>query len=128
MLQRHMFDDVLDAVAPSAVPAGWPAITLRENDNAFVLEAEVPGLKGEEISIVVEKGTLVLSGARKTDAPAGYRVLVRERVPARFSRTLALPARVDAENVAAKLANGVLTITLPKVAEARPRQIAVKVG
>lgn len=128
MLQRHMFDDVFDAIAPTAAPAGWPSITLRENDDAFVLEAELPGITHEEISIVVEKDIIVLSGERKTDAPAGYRVLVRERVPARFSRKLALPARVDADKVDAKLVNGVLTITLPKAAEARPRPIAVKAG
>jgi HSP20 family protein len=132
-IQRH-FDDVFGAGAPSFVAAEpygaapWPAIALHENDDAFVLRAEVPGLTQDDVSLVVENDTLVVSGERKIDSPDGYRAVVRERVPARFSRKVTLSSRIDAARVEAKLANGILTITLPKASEAKKRQIAVKVG
>lgn len=129
-LQRHMDDVFFDVFAPAATRdlSQWPAVALTEREDAFVLQAEVPGMKEEELSLVVENDEIVLSGERKLEPPAGYRALARERVPARFTRKLVLSKRVDADQVSATLANGVLTVTLPKAAEARPRSIAVKAG
>jgi HSP20 family protein len=129
LLQRHMDDVFFDSVAPLARDAAaFPPLVLSERDDAFVLQAEVPGMKESDLSIVVENDEILFSGERKIEAPEGFRTLVRERLPARFSRKLLLSKRVDADKVSAELANGILTVTLPKAAEARPRPIPVKVS
>ena len=106
--------------------ASFPAINAFETRDAFVVKAEVPGLAEGDLAVSVEDGALILRGERKAQAPEGYAVHLRERAPVAFSRTLALPARVDADSVHATLKDGLLTITLPKAKEALPRQIAVK--
>lgn len=105
-----------------------PASTLSFDDDGsnFVLRAEVPGLTENDFQINLAGNTLTLKGERKVDAPEGYTVHRRERSAFRFARSLELPARVESEKVTATLKNGVLTVTLPKAAEAQPRQIAVK--
>lgn len=92
----------------------------------FVLRAEVPGLSENDFQINLAGNTLTLKGERKVEPPEGYTVHRRERTAFNFARSLELPARVDAEKVTATLKHGVLTLTLPKAAEAQPRQIAVK--
>jgi HSP20 family protein len=112
--------------AGEAYGAGWPRAELRDAGAELVLEAEVPGLSDKDITLTVTQDTLGLAGERKADAPEGYAVHRRERGQQRFSRSFALPTKVDVERVAATVKNGVLTVTLPKAAESRPRQIAVK--
>jgi HSP20 family protein len=107
-------------------PAGWPAINVFETKDSFVVKAEVPGLAESDVAVSVEDGVLVVRGERKSQSPEGYTVHLRERAPVAFSRSVTLPARVDAEGVTATLKEGLLTITLPKAKEGRPRQIAVK--
>jgi len=105
----------------------YPAINVWEDDNTIYAEAELPGLVQEHIEVYVTEGNqLTLQGERKpVERPTGawHR---RERGFGKFSRTLTLPADVDADKVEARLEHGVLHITLPKSATARPRKIAVK--
>jgi HSP20 family protein len=111
---------------PRRAQPGWPAINAFETKDAFVVKAEVPGLAESDLAVSVEDGVLVVRGERKSHLPEGYAVHLRERAPVAFSRTVSLPARVDADRVTATLKDGLLTITLPKAKEALPRQIAVK--
>lgn len=104
----------------------WPRANLRDSGGELVLEAEVPGLTEKDITLTVTQDTLALAGERKAEVPDGYAVQRRERVGQKFSRSFALPSRVDVERATAAVKNGVLTVTLPKAADARPRQIAVK--
>ena len=104
----------------------WPRAELRDTGSDLVLEAEVPGLSDKDIQLTVTQDTLGLAGERKADAPEGYSVHRRERGHQRFARSWALPTKIDADRVAATVKNGVLTVTLPKAAEARPRQITVR--
>ncbi len=106
--------------------AAWPPTNVFETKDAFVVQADVPGLAEGGVSVSVEEDALVIRGERKSDVPEGYKVHVRERAPVAFTRSLGLPGRIDAEGVTATLKDGVLTITLPKTKEAIPRQIAVK--
>lgn len=104
----------------------WPRISVRDNGAELLLRAEVPGVSENDLNITVEQGSLTLRGERKLDLPEGYSVHRRERPMAAFARSFTLPSPVDAEKVAAKLKHGVLEMTLPKAAEARPRHIQVR--
>ena len=96
--------------------------------NAFVLKADLPGVREADLSVSLEQDVLTLAGQRRGDAPEGYAAYRQERAPFRFSRSFALPTKVDPEKTSAVLEHGVLTVTLEKAAEVKPRQIAVRVG
>jgi len=125
----HVFDD-RSGTGPSRERgwrrATWPAVNVVETKEAFVYRAEVPGLGEGDVVVQVEDDSLLLRGERKSDAPGGYEVHLRERAPITFARKLPLPGRVDAEGVTATMKDGVLTVTLPKAKDTLPRQIAVK--
>lgn len=109
---------------------GWttwtPAADLYETNEEFVLEIGLPGFRHEDIEVTVERGILTVSGqrpARQEDESFTYHV--REHTYERFSRSFQLPASVNADDVTAEFENGMLVVTLPKAAEAKPRRIAV---
>lgn len=104
----------------------WPNTCLRDEGEAFVVRAEVPGLSEKDIDVTVTGDTLSLHGERKADVPEGYTAHRKERSNFTFSRSFVLPTKVDAEKASATVKNGVLELTLPKAAEAQPRKIAVK--
>jgi HSP20 family protein len=99
---------------------------LRDAGSEYVVTAEVPGLGEKDVEVTLHQDVLTLRGERKADAPEGYRAHRQERASTRFSRSFALPVKVDAEKVTARVRNGLLTVTLPKVPESQPRQIAVR--
>jgi HSP20 family protein len=101
-------------------------VTFEDDGSNFVLRADVPGLSESDIQINLAGNTLTLRGERKLEVPEGHSVHRRERSAVRFAKSYELPARVDADKVNATLKHGVLTLTLPKAAEAQPRQISVK--
>jgi HSP20 family protein len=94
-----------------------PAVDVVEDDQKLELFADVPGVKQEDLDIQVEKDVLTIRGERKGTRQAGS-----------FSRAFTLPKHVDVEKIAASLKDGVLTLTLPKRAEAQPRAIKVSVA
>ena len=105
----------------------YPALNMTEEGDTFFVRAELPGVKGENLDISVVEGRLVIRGERKIEAEekeTNYHR--REREAGFFRRTIALPAKVDADKVSASMKNGVLTIALPKSEEAKPRKINVK--
>jgi HSP20 family protein len=106
----------------------YPAVNVWEETDAFHVEAELPGLKQEDLQIVVSHRTQVtIAGEHKPAAgESGWHR--RERPVGKFERVLTFPAPLDADKVVAKLENGVLHLTLPKAEEARPRRIPVTVG
>jgi HSP20 family protein len=122
---RRELDRLLGELDRSATPS-VSTLSFEDDGNNFVLRADVPGLTENDFHIDLAGQTLTLKGERKVEAPEGYTVHRRERSAFNFARSLELPARVDADKVTATLKNGVLTLTLPKAAEAQPRQIAVK--
>lgn len=107
-------------------PATWPRINVLDSGANVVVTADVPGLTDKEIDVSLEDGVLTVSGERKELAPEGYTVLRRERAALGFTRSVALPFKVDAEKTTATVKDGVLTIALAKAPETRPRQIAVR--
>jgi HSP20 family protein len=98
-------------------------INVREEDEAYVLSTLVPGLKSDELNIQVLEDVVRIAGEYKADE-SNY--LVRELPSGSFTRTLRLPAPIDAEHVEADITNGVLTLRLPKAESARPKQIKIK--
>jgi HSP20 family protein len=104
----------------------FPRLSLADTSAALVLEAELPGLGEKDVQITIHQDVLTMSGERQNDAPQGWFVHRQERRPVKFSRSFALPCKVDPEKSTATLKNGVLTITLAKAASAQPRQIAVR--
>lgn len=105
-----------------------PAVDILHNDQALVIRADVPGCRIEDIDLSIEDGILALRARPHGAAPDGYEILHRGLGDVVFIRRFALPDLVDAGAVKAAVANGVLTVTLPKRQEARPRRIAVSVG
>lgn len=115
----------------AARPVTWtPAVDVYEDEKKIVLTADLPGVEDKDLAISVEKNVLTVKGERRAESPVegkeGYRRL--ERVQGAFTRAFTLPQTVDAEHIAADLKAGVLTLTLPKKAEAQPRQIKVSVA
>lgn len=100
-------------------------LTLRDAGKELVLTAELPGLSDKDIELTIERGTLSLRAERKPTAPEGFKALRNERAHVRFAETIELPADVDEEAVSASLKDGVLVVTLPKAAAAKPRRIPV---
>jgi len=98
-------------------------VNVREEDDAYVLSALVPGLKSDEVNIQVLEDVLRIQGEYKADE-SNY--LVRELPNGSFTRTLRLPAEIDADQVEANITEGVLTLRLPKAESARPKQIKIK--
>ena len=99
-------------------------VNIREEDEAYTLSALVPGLKADDLHIQVLEDIIRIEGEYKLD-DAEY--LMRELPNGSFTRTLRLPAAIEADKVEAKIADGVLTLTLPKAESARPKKIKVEV-
>jgi HSP20 family protein len=109
--------------------AWMPAVDIFEtNDRAFVVKAELPDMKREDINVTFENGVLTLSGERKAEFDDAQGTFHRsERVYGRFTRSFTLPATVDAHRINASYKDGVLTIRVPQREDAKPRQIAVDI-
>lgn len=106
---------------------GWtPAVDIRETEDAYEVTAELPGMKKDEVEITLENNLLRLSGERSFEKDTSKESYHRmERVYGSFSRAFSLPQRVDSEKVTAAFADGILTVTVPKADEAKPRKIDI---
>ena len=107
--------------------SGWsPAVDLYQNNDNVVAVVELPGMRKEEIEISLNDGTLTISGERQKGASNGEKAERSERYDGKFRRSITLPTPVDANKVSATYRDGILTITLAKAEEAKPKQIQVK--
>jgi HSP20 family protein len=110
--------------------AGWsPELDVEETDDGYVLHVELPGVRTEDIEIGIEEDVLTIDGKRdfyEEKEAEGFRRV--ERRFGSFHRAVRLPGKVDADAVKASYDDGLLTVTIPKVAEARPHRIAVTGG
>jgi HSP20 family protein len=116
------------ALSEDTARGTWvPPVDIRETDEAFVVTAELPGLTKDDIQITLENNVLRLSGERrfvKEEEKDNYHRI--ERAYGAFSRVFTLGGGVDAERVAANFQDGVLTISVPKKEETKPRRIAIQ--
>ncbi len=103
-----------------------PAVDIRETEDAYQVHAELPGLTKDDIQITIENNVLKLSGERRFEKDTKEEEYHRiERAYGSFTRAFSLPSRVDSERVEASFQDGILTVTVPKAAEARPRKIEI---
>ncbi len=108
--------------------ASWPAASLSDEGASFLVRVDLPGVAEKDLDISLHDGVLAIKGSRKVDVPEGYTAHRREREDLAFTRTVTLPARVDAEKTNATMKDGVLTIEITKVPEAQPRKVNVRVA
>src|SRR6478609_9896894 len=106
-----------------------PLVDIYEDEHTIALKMEVPGIDEKDIDVRLENNTLTVHGERKIEKEEKEENFRRvERRYGSFTRTFTLPQTVDTENVSATYDKGVLKITLPKKAEAKPKQIKVNIG
>ncbi len=128
---REEIDRLFEApLARTSEFLGWaPAFDVYEEKDNFVVKAELPGMKKEDISVSLHDGNLIISGERKNEVKSeGAEVYRAERYVGKFQRSVSLPMPVIAGKVTAEYKDGILTVTLPKSEEAKPKQIEVQVG
>ena len=130
---RREIDRLFDSFWTGDVPSGntlWvPPMDIVERDGDIRCSLELPGLKVEDVNITVENGVLTISGERKyehEEDQGGSRFV--ERRYGRFERSFTLPEYVDADHITADYENGVLTVVLPKTAEAKARRVEIRSG
>lgn len=127
----RLFDVPLSELARASLflNGATPAVDVYEDKENFVVKAELPGMKKDDIDVSLHDGTLSISGERKSEEKVENGEVHRsERFFGRFQRTVALPSSVDAGKIKAQYKDGVLTVTLPKAEEAKPKQINVQVN
>ena len=122
---EQLWDDADGAQRPTPMGTHWPRLNLMDRGDSVVVMVEVPGIDERAVSVQVNNDLLTIEGDRRNRAPDGYVPYRQERPSLKFARAVVLPCKVDLERTTATASEGVLTITLPKAPEARPRQIAV---
>jgi HSP20 family protein len=127
---NRMFDTSLRRFTMGEYEGAFlPAIDLVDEKDKFIVRAELPGMKKEDVHVVLQDNWLTISGEKKHEAESKETNYYRtERVYGTFTRRLELPTGVDAKKIDAQFKDGVLHISLPKTEEAKPREIEVKVN
>ena len=128
MNRSSSFNDEGDEATPAR--ADWmPVVDIFEDDSTYRIEAEVPGVTREDISVTVDKGILSLRGERRSkEGDNKGQVHRTERCHGSFRRSFRIPEDAEAETVKAEFKNGLLSVTLSKVEQPQPKQVEVKVS
>lgn len=110
--------------------ADWaPLVDITEDEKEFVIKAELPGLKKEEVKVTVEEGVMMISGERKVEKEEKTKKYHRiERSYGKFERSFTLPDKADASKVAAEFKDGVLQVHLPKTEKPANKAVEVKIA
>jgi HSP20 family protein len=127
MLDRMMDRTFSDFPSMSSIFEGGVPIDVLQTDDNVIVKATTPGLKPEDLKISITGDTINIGGEvkeEKEEEDARYHI--RERQVSSFSRSIVLPTSVNAEKAEAEFENGILTLTLPKVEEVKPKTITVK--
>jgi HSP20 family protein len=104
-----------------------PAFEVKETTDSFVLKADVPGVDEKDLDVSMHNGVLTVSGSRQSEErKEGESYALYERQYGSFTRSFSLPDMADGERIDAQLNNGVLTLTIGKKAEAKPKKISIK--
>jgi HSP20 family protein len=129
---NEFFDEALGrsrAYPTSAATAWYPPVDILESRDAYLIRAELPGMKKEDINLEFRDGAVTLSGERKFDeAAAGVEYHRSERVAGKFFRSFYLPQQIKQEDMKATYRDGILEIHVPKAEEAKAKQITINVN
>lgn len=107
----------------------YPPVDILESKDSYIIRAELPGMRNEDLKTEVNEGMLTLSGERKFEEPAdGVEYHRVERVARKFSRSFYLPQTVKQDSIKATYRDGILEVQVPKAEEAKPRQIAISLN
>lgn len=123
----RVFHDLMGEPTARGDARGVPPINAWEDDQSVVIEAELPGFKIDQVQVTWEKQVLTISGARDAGTVGAAQWLHRERATGQFSRSITVNREIDPNAISASITDGVLTITLPKIAASQPRKIQVSV-
>jgi len=125
----RIFNELFDRSQESNLTSWAPAVDIFENEHELVVKADLPDVKPEELDIRVENNILTIRGERKFEKKVDEKNYLRvERAYGSFARSFALANTVNSEAIKAEYKDGVLTLTIPKREEAKPKQIKVSVG
>ena len=122
----RLFSEFPGFSVPVRAAATGPALNVWENEQSVHVELEVPGFAMDDIEVLFMGDELTIRGRREDTFEENAQIHRRERRMTEFSRVMRLPMPIDADNVNAELANGLLHVTLPKAEIARPRKIEVR--
>ncbi|HEV2819504.1 MAG TPA: Hsp20/alpha crystallin family protein [Solirubrobacteraceae bacterium] len=127
---NRLFNAFFDVPAAGKGATGWiPAMDLLEEDEHYVLRADLPGMDQGDVSIELEDNVLTIAGERQNQTQTtqeGYHRM--ERTSGAFRRTLTLPEGVEADEISASFDKGVLEVRVPKPEERKPRRVQIGVG
>jgi HSP20 family protein len=126
---NRLFNTFFDAPVGASDRRWIPAMDLVEDEDHFILRADLPGLGPDDVKIELEDSTLTVSGERKAEhreRKEGYHRI--ERAYGAFTRSLTLPEGVDPGSVEARFEHGVLEVRIPKPAERKPHRVSIEVG
>ena len=123
----RLLDTVTGQTSGEVGAGAFPPMNITQDDDNFYLRAELPGITPNELSISAVRNRVSLAGKREIQ-PEHERVSYhrKERAEGAFNRTVTFPTEVNAERIDARYADGILTLTLPKAEETKPRQITVR--
>lgn len=104
-------------------------VDIRQTENSYIIEASVPGFSPDHVAVTYEDGVLTISGERRADRESKEGDYVRrERRTASVFRQVSLPGEIESDGISAAFENGVLTVTVPRIAKAQPKRIPVTAG
>ncbi len=127
---NRLFNDVLDRSSEESSLTSWaPAVDIYETEHELVVKADLPDVDAKDLDIRVENNILTIRGDRKFEKKVAEEKYLRvERAYGAFSRSFSLANTVNSEAIKADYQDGVLTLTIPKREEAKPKQIKINVG
>ena len=129
---NELFEDALGRTRAqqSAAAGAWcPPVDILESKDSYLIRAELPGMRNEDLKTEVNEGILTISGERKLEEPAnGVEYHRVERVTGKFSRSFHVPQTVNPDGIKATYKDGILEVQVPKADEAKPRQIAISLN
>jgi HSP20 family protein len=122
----HLLDDVMGSMLGTATSTRTfdPSIDVRASEDDIVFVCDVPGVKQDDLEVTLESRVLTIKGTRRFDGKDNEQVMLG-RAYGTFSRAFSLPDYLDDANLTAQLADGVLTVRIPKQAKAKPRKIQI---
>jgi len=104
----------------------WPAVNIYNNNDEYVVVAKLPGVKKEDVSVILKDNSLKISGEKKEDKKDKENCYFNERYSGKFERNFLLNEKIDSNKIDAEMKNGLLMIKLPKSPEIKPKSITIK--